>query len=213
MQSLDRSQLKFTPSTLEGLLDPARAIRALAGHLDVEASNHWTQQSTESLSRLTERLVSDLLPCLAATESVLTPHLETDLSNLLRDAHQKIRRLAERLSIVSEAMSRSRGRTGKRPVHDTLLALRKSLDEIESIDRAALCRLESSLSESELASLAESLETATAEARAHIVLVTQPEPAPTDAYVLRKRPDLDRAYATNLNAIERTSPRPRRPQV
>lgn len=213
MQSLGRSQPKFTPSTLGGLLEPARAIRLSAEHLDVETSNQWTRQSTESLSGLTERLVSDLLPRLAAAESVLTPHLETDLNNLLRDAHQKIRQLAERLSIVSEAMSRSRGRSGKRPVHDALLALRKSLDEVESIDRAALCQLESSLSESELAKLAESLETATAEARAHIVLVTQPEPAPTDAYVLRKRPDLDRAYATNLNAVERISPRPRRPHI
>lgn len=212
MQSLDRSQPKFTPSTLGGLLDPARAIRASAERLELESSNHWTQQSTASLSRLSERLVSDLLPCLAATESVLTPHLETDLSDLLRDSHRKIRQLAERLSIVSEAVSRSRGRPGARPVHEALLALRKSLDELESIECAALRRLESSLSEGELARLAESMPTATAEARAHIVLVTQPEPAPTDAYVLRRRPDLDRAYATNLNTIERTSPRPRRPR-
>lgn len=211
MQSRDRSQSGLTPPTLRGLLDRARAIRASAEHLDAETSNRWTPQSTESLSRLSERLVSDLLPCLAASESVLTPHLETDLTNLLRDAHHRIRQLVERLSIVSEAMSRSRGRYGARPVHDALLELRRSMDEVESLHRAALCQLESSLSESELAKLAESFRTATVEARAHIVLVTQPEPAPTDAYVLRKRPDLNRAYATNLDAVERASPRPRRP--
>lgn len=188
-------------------------MRASAEHLDVETSDHWTQQSTESLSRLTERLVSDLLPGLAATESVLIPHLETDLGKRLRDAHQTIRQLAERLSIVSEAMSRGRDRSSTRPVHDALVALRKSLDELASLHQAALRQLESSLPETELAKLAEALETAAAEARAHIVLVTQPEPAPTDSYVLRRRPDLDRAYATNLDALERSSRRPRRPNV
>ena len=208
MQSLDHSQPRFTPSTLGRLLDAVRTIRASAEHLDVGTSNRWTQQSTESLSRLSERLVSDLLPCLAATESVLTaPHLEVDLRSALRDAHLKIRQLAERLSMVSEAMSRSRGRPDMRPVHDALLALRKSLDEVESLHQAALCRLEASLSENELAQLAESLEIATAEARGHIVLITQPEPAPTDAYVLRKRPDLDRAYAKSLLDLEQGSQR------
>lgn len=210
MQSVDRGRPKSTPSTLEGMLDPARVLRAAAQRLDAEALDHWTEQSAESLSRLTERLVSDLLPCLAAVEAVLTPHLETGFSNRMRDGHKTIRRLAERLSIVSEATSRSRGRAGKRPVRDALHALEKSLDEVESIDRAALCQLESSLSENEMTRLGQSMEAATAEARAHIVLITQPEPAPTDAYVLRKRPDLNRAYATNLNAVERTSQRPRR---
>lgn len=212
MQSRDRSQPGSAPSTFGALLDPARAIRVSAEHLDVETSNHWTQQSTESLVRLSQSLVSELLPCLAATESVLIPHLESDRRNSLRAVHQKIRQLAERLSIVSDVISRSHGRSATRPVHDALLALRQSLDEIESIDRAALGQLESSLSESDLAKLAGSFETATEEARAHIVLVIQPEPAPTDAYVLRKRPDLDRAYATNLNAVERTSPRRRESQ-
>ena len=212
MQSLDRSQRALVPSRLGRLLDPVRAVRARAEQLDVDTVNHWTQQSTETLSRLTETLVSDLLPCLAAAESVLTPHLESDLGHLLRDAHREIRRLAERLSIVSEATSRSRGHPDMRPVHDALLALRKSLDDVESRDRAALCQVESALSESQLARLAESLDTAAAEARAHIVLVVQPEPAPTDAYVLRKRPDLDRAYATNLGAVERASRPPRRPR-
>lgn len=68
----------------------------------------------------------------------------------------------KRLSIVSEAMSRSRGPSGQRPVHDAFLALRKSLDEVDSIDRAALCQLESSLSEGELAKLVESLAAASA---------------------------------------------------
>lgn len=176
-------------------------------HLDGETSNHWTRQSTESLSRLTERLVSDLLPGLLATDSVFIPHLETDLSNSLRDVHQGIRQLAERLSIVSEAMSRSRGRAATRPVHDALLALRKSLDEVESLHQAALCRLETSLPENDLAQLAKSLETATAEARAQVVLITQPEPATTDAYVLRKRPDLNRAYARSLLDLEQAQQR------
>lgn len=195
------------PFMLARLLDTVRAIRASAERLDLEASNHWTQQSTESFSHLTERLVSDLLPWLAASESVLAPHLEGDLRNALRDAHRKIRQLAERLSIVSDAMSRSRGRSATRPVHEALLALRESLNEVESLHQAALCRLEASLSENELAQLAESLETATADARAHIVLITQPEPAPTDAYVLRKRPDLNRAYAKSLLDLEQAAQR------
>lgn len=207
MQSRDCNQPRFTPSTLGGLIDTAHAIRISAEHLDAETSNHWRQQSTESLSHLTERLVSDLLPCLAASESVLTPHLESDLTNGLRDAHREIRQLTERLSIVSEAMSRSRGRSGARAVHGALLALRDSLDEVESLDQAALCQLESSLSETELTELAESMETATVEARAHVVLILQPEPAPTDAYVLRKRPDLNRAYARSLLELEQAPQR------
>ncbi len=169
--------------------------------------NHWTPLSTESLSRLTDSLVSDLLPGLAAAEAVLTPHLETGPGNLLRDAHRKIRQLAERLSMVSDAMSRSRGRSGTRPVRDALLALTKSLSEVESVDRTVVCQLESSLSESELARLAESLATATAQARGDIMLITQPEPAPTDAYVLRKRSDLNRAYAKSLLDLEQASHR------
>lgn len=202
-QPLDHRQAQSISPSLSRLLDTVRAIRASAEHLDVEASNHWSQQSTESLSHLTERLISDLLPCLAATELVVTPHLEVDVRNALNDAHQRIRQLAERLSIVRDAMSRSRGRSGTRPIHDALLTLRKSLDEVESLERAALCQLESSFSESELPLLAESLETAAAEARAHIVVITQPEPAPTDAYVLRKRPDLNRAYAKSLLDLDR----------
>ena len=206
-QSLDHGQPQSISPRLGRSFDTVRAIRAMAGRLDLETSNHWTEHSTEFLSRLTERLVSDLLPRLSATDSVLTPHLEADLPDALRDAHRRIRQLAERLSMVSEVMSRSRGRSGTRPVHDAILALRKSLDEVESLHRAALCQLESSLSESELAKLAESLETATAEAREHIVLITQPEPAPTDAYVLRKRPDLNRAYAKSLLDLEQGSQR------
>ncbi len=192
---------------LGGLIDTAHAIRMSAEHLDAETSNHWRQQSTESLSHLTERLVSDLLPGMLATDSVLITRLETDLSDRLRDAHQKIRQLAERLSMVSEAMSRSRGRSGTGPIHDALLALRKSLDEVELLHQAALCQLESSLSDSEPAELAEALETATAEARARIVLVTQAERATTDAYVLRKRPDLTRAYAKSLLDLEQAAQR------
>ncbi len=207
MQSLDRIKAGSMPFTHARLFDTVHAIRASAERVDSEASNHWTQQSTESFSHLTERLVSDLLPCLAASESVLAPHLEVDLRNALRDAHQKIRQLAERLSIVSDAMSQSRGRPATRPVRNTLLALRKSLAEVESLHQTALCRLEAFLSENQVAQLAESLETATAEARAHIVLITQPEPAPTDAYVLRKRPDLNRAYARSLLDLEQATPR------
>lgn len=212
MQSVDRSQPGFTSSMFGRVLDTSRSIRASAEYLEVETSDHWTLQSTESLSRLTERLVSDLLPGLAAAESVLIPHLETDLGKRLHDAHREIRQLAERLSIVSDATSRSRGRPGTRPIHDALLALGKSLNEVESMDGAAISQLESSLSESELAELAESLETATAEARARIVMITQPELAPTDAYVLRKRPDLNRAYPTNLAAMESRHALGREPQ-
>lgn len=189
------------------LLERVRAIRKTAEDVDCESLDRWTQRSAAQLDNLGRRVVSDLLPNLAALESVLAPHLDTSLSHALMTNHRKARELAERLPLVSEAMSRSRGAaSATRVAHVTLRALGELLEELLANGNVALSQLEATLSDSDLAAIGQALEAASRQARANIVLITQPEPAATDAYVLRKRPDLNRAYAKSLLDLEDTSP-------
>lgn len=185
------------------MVDTTRDLRQTAERLMVASSERWTPQATKSLEVLTERLVTRMLPNLAAIEAVFTPLLDAEWSDATKQSHQRLRRLAERLAVVSEAVSRSRrpqSVTGQ--VQAMLRALVEALKELEDRQQAALSRLDADLSDKQLAELAGSLAAAGEEARTHILLVTGPEVAPTEATVLRSRPDLDRAYATNLAELE-----------
>lgn len=189
--------------TARDILETAGDLRRTAERVALESSSRWTPQSTKSLDALTERLVASLLPSLAAAEAVLTPHLGAEWSDAARQIHQRIRRLTERIAAVSEAVSRSRRpQSVSAQARLALRTLSEALKELEELHGAGFSRLEASLSEEELVEVANSLAAARDEARAHILLVTQPEVAPNESSVLRRRPDLDRAYATNLAELE-----------
>ncbi len=185
------------------IVETARDLRRTAERLEVESSQRWTPQSTMSLDALTERLVASLLPNLAAAEAVLTPFLDAESKEGTTQSHRRIRRLAERLAAVSEAVSRSRRpQSVSGQARAVLRALIDALKDLEDRQEAAVAGLEATLSGESLAEVVDSLAAAGREARTHILLVTGPEVAPTEATVLRSRPDLDRAYATNLAELE-----------
>lgn len=207
MSELQGDELISPRTRLGDLLERVRALRKAAEDLDREPADQWTQRSAARFSSLSQRVVSDILPNLAALESVLAPHLDSSSNDALATNHRKTRELAERCSLVSESTSRgSRTASAARMAHATLRALGELLGELLADGDAALSQLETRLSESDLEALGQALEAASRRARANIVLITQPEPAPTDAYVLRKRPDLTRAYAKSLLDLDETSP-------
>jgi hypothetical protein len=137
-------------------------------------------------------------------ESVIGPYLDTELKDALIADHQQMRQFAERIAMVSEAISRSR-----RPKSEVaqagvaLRALLEVLEELEVHQIAAVSRLVGTFPGS-VGEIAEAFERAIREASKRIVLIIQPEVPATEAYVLRSRPDLNRAYATTLAAVDQS---------
>lgn len=197
-------------ANFDDLAHTTQAIRRTAERILRESSERWTRHSTAELSGLSERLVSDLLPHLAAEESVLIPHLDAGLGAALRASHRKLRELAERIAMVTDASLRShRPASTARTAQAVLRGLATEMEQLEVLQRAAVSQLEASPADRSLVEIDAALGVAAREARARIVLVTQPEMAATESSVLRRRPDLTRAYAINLSDTEPTSPRRR----
>lgn len=185
------------------IVETTSELRGAAERLESESSQPWTPQSTRSLEALSERLVDRLLPNLAAFEAVVSPLLDAGSTDAVTRSHQRVRLLAERLAVVSEAVSRSRRpKSVSTHVRAVLRNLSQALKELERHQDAALSLLETGLSDMKQAEIARSLAAAGKDARARILLVTGPEVAPTESTVLRSRPDLDRAYATSLAELE-----------
>lgn len=178
------------------LIATSRAISTTAERL-------YRQSSIGPLDGLIATLVAELLPRLAATESVIFPQLPTELSDALRPDHRAIRQLVERMTTVSEAMSRSRrARSETRTAGVALRDLTGALRQLVLDQEAALSHLEANLSAEGLEDAAGLFAEAAKRARAQIVLVGQQEIPPTEAHVMRRRPDLEKAFATNLADLE-----------
>lgn len=121
---------------------------------------------------------------------------------------QRIRELIERLAMVSDAAMLSRPRlSALRRLRLVLEELDGSLKVLESDQKEGLARLQSGLPAPQLAHLADSFAIVRQEARKQIMLVTQTEVPLTEAHVFRHRPDLGRAYAASLDALERRAKR------
>jgi PhoPQ-activated pathogenicity-related protein len=165
---------------------------------------------TSRLEALIDELVSSLVPLMAAEESVLCDHVDHALGDALRQDHREVRGLVERLSMLSAGLDRrSLGATKKEPV--LLAALQKmtiALGRLRTHELATMRHLDEALTTpKEWARLAATLDAAAVDAREHTMLIVRPAIPPTDAHVLRNRPDLTSAYAVSLAEIERQSHR------
>ena len=159
-----------------------------------------------SLAELNEELISELLPELHAAEQVMFLRLEADVAERLDVDQRRIRNLIERLAMVSDAamLRRPRASTSRR-VRLVLDELDASLKLLESDQEQALAQLRAALPATQLAHVADSFATVKREAKKHIMLVGETEVPITEAHVFRRRPDLGRAYAASLDALERRS--------
>lgn len=162
------------------------------------------------LEALIDELVSSLVPLMAAEELVLCDGLDPALGDALRKDHREVRRLIERLTMVAEGLDRrSLGTPKKEPV--LLAALQQmtiALGRLCTHELATMRHLDEALTiPKEWARLAATLDAAAVDAREHTMLIVRPAIPPTDAHVLRNRPDLTSAYAVSLAEIERQSHR------
>ena len=165
---------------------------------------------TSRLEALIDELVSSLVPLMAAEESVLCDDVDHALGDALRQDHREVRGLVERLSMLSAGLDRrSLGAPKKEPV--LLAALQQmtiALGRLCTHELATMRHLDEALTTpKEWARLAATLDAAAVDAREHTMLIVRPAIPPTDAHVLRNRPDLTSAYAVSLAEIERQSHR------
>jgi Hemerythrin HHE cation binding domain len=165
---------------------------------------------TSRLEALIDELVSRLVPLMAAEESVLCDDVDHALGDALRQDHREVRGLVERLSMLSAGLDRrSLGAPKKEPL--LLAALRQmtiALGRLCTHELATMRHLDEALTTpKEWARLAATLDAAAVDAREHTMLIVRPAILPTDAHVLRNRPDLTSAYAVSLAEIDRQSHR------
>ncbi len=159
-----------------------------------------------SLAELNDQLISKLLPELHAAEQAVFQHLDAHAAERLDVDQRQIRNLIERLAMVSDAamLQRPRASTSRR-VRLVLDDLNASLKLLEADQEEALAQLRAALPAKQLAHVADSFAAVKREARKHIMLVAETEVPITEAHVFRRRPDLGRAYAASLDALERRS--------
>ncbi|MGH7762393.1 MAG: hemerythrin domain-containing protein [Candidatus Dormibacteraceae bacterium] len=205
---MNRSRCRIRPA-LDLLLSTTQEIRANAECVARELPGASTVQLARSLGTLTDQLVSDLLPLLDAEEQVVCNRLDAELCDALKTHHREVRRLTEQMAMLSENVERSLRRTPEaKPVLRALREAITSLDALGIDQRTATCRLEEILSIDDQGRLTEGFQAAAAAARRHTMLIVQPAVPPTASTVLRRRPDLDTAYAISLADIEpRSTPR------
>ncbi|MGH7765717.1 MAG: hypothetical protein ACREOM_15000 [Candidatus Dormibacteraceae bacterium] len=192
---------------LERRLGTVPLIRAHAERVAREFPGASTGQLARALRILTDQLISDLLPLLDAVEHVVCRRLDVELCDALKTDHREVRRLTEQLAMLSENANRSLRRTSQaKPVLRALREAITALDALAVHQLAAWCQLDESLPLDDQEQLAKALGAAADSARERTMLIVQPAVPPTASTVLRKRPDLDTAYAISLAEMERHSP-------
>jgi len=190
--------LQRLPDTTQRMLD---TVRQLIRDRTVIPARVFTSR----LEALIDELVSSLVPLMAAEERVLCHRLDRALGDPLREDHREVRRLVERLSMLSEGLER-RSRRATKIEQVLLTALQQmtiALDALRTHQQAALRHLSDTLPLDEQAHLAATLDAAALDAREQTMLIVRPVIPPTAAHVLRNRPDLNAAYAMSLAEIER----------
>jgi len=199
----DRSRCEQPVLTTQRIHDIVKEVT-----LDITGST--ARGFTSRLEALIDELVSSLVPLMAAEESVLCDDVDHALGDALRQDHREVRGLVERLSMLSAGLDRrSLGAPKKEPV--LLAALQQmtiALGRLCTHELATMRHLDEALTTpKEWARLAATLDAAAVDAREHTMLIVRPAIPPTDAHVLRNRPDLTSAYAVSLAEIERQSHR------
>jgi hypothetical protein len=192
------SDLQRLPATTQRILDTVRLITR-------DLTEIPARVFTSRLETLIDELVSSLVPLMAAEERVLCHRLDRALGDPLREDHQEMRRLVERLSMLSEGLERRFRRATKieQVLPTTLRRMTIALDALRTHQQAALRHFSDTLPLDEQARLAATLEAAALDAREQTMLIFRPAIPPTAAHVLRNRPDLNAAYALSLAEIER----------
>ena len=182
------SDLQRLPDTTQRMLD---TVRQLIPDRTVIPERVFTSR----LEALIDELVSSLVPRMAAEERVLCHRLDRALGDPMREDHREIRRLVERLSMLSEGLER-RSRRATKIEQVLLTALQQmtiALDALRTHQQAALRHLSDTLPLDEQAHLAATLDAAALDAREQTMLIVRPVIPPTAAHVLRNRPDLNAA--------------------
>ena len=190
--------LQRLPDTTQRMLD---TVRQLIRDRTVIPARVFTSR----LEALIDELVSSLVPLVAAEERLLCQRLGRALGDPLKADHWEMRRLVERLSVLSDGLER-RSRRATKIKQVLLTALQQmtiALDALRTHQQAALRHLSDTLPLDEQVRLAATLDAAALDAREHTMLIVRPAIPPTAAHVLRNRPDLNAAYAMSLAEIER----------
>ena len=203
----DHRSLTYVPATTQKLIYAAEKL-----------SRDFTETpaplGAPRLAALIDEVVMNLVPLMAAEESVLCPHLGLPLVDALREDHREVRRLVELLNMLLENLERSIGRAPEMGlVLTALLQLTSALGGLLSRQGAALDHLDAILSFDERARLAATLGAAAIDARERTMLIVRPEIPSTASTVLRHRPDLTAAYAMSLAEHDRRSHRGAAPTV
>ena len=190
--------LQRLPDTTQRMLDTVRQLIR-------DRTGFPARVFSSRLEALIDELVSSLVPLMAAEERVLCHMLDRALGDPLREDHREMRRLVERLSVLSDGLER-RSRRATKIKQVLLTALQQmtiALDAMRTHQQAALRHLSDTLPLDEQAHLAATLDAAALDAREQTMLIVRPEIPPTAAHVLRNRPDLNAAYVMSLAEIER----------
>jgi hypothetical protein len=200
------SDLQRLPATTQRILDTVEQIAR--GLTEVPA-----RVFTSRLEAVIDELVSSLVPLMAAEERVLCHCLDRALGGALREDHREVRRLTERLTMLSEGLERRSRRAPKREpiVLTALQEMTAALGGLSAHQQTALRYLSETLPLDEQARLAATLDAAAFDAREQTTLIVRPTIPPTAAHVLRHRPDLNAAYAMSLAEFERQSRRRSKP--
>ena len=190
--------LQRLPDTTQRMLDTVRQLIR-------DRTGFPARVFRSGLEALIDELVSSLVPLMAAEERVLCQRLDRALGDPLREDHREMRRLVERLSMLSDGLER-RSRHATKIKQVLLTALQQmtiALDALRTHQQAGLRHLSDTLPLDEQAHLAATLDAAALDAREQTMLIVRPAIPPTAAHVLRNRPDLNTAYVVSLAEIER----------
>ena len=195
------SELERLPATTQIILDTVQQITQ-------DLTEIPARVFTSRLEALIDDLVSNLVPLMAAEESVLCPEFDSHLADALRKDHSEMRRLIERLNMVADSLERRiPSAFAKGPGRTTLRQMTSALGDLHTHQLDALRHLGETLPLDYQAPLAARLDAAAIDARERTMLIVRPEIPPTASTVLRHRPDLTAAYAMSVAEYDRRSHR------
>lgn len=193
-----------------GPLDRPRATTERVRECAEAAAAHLRGASSPALARsvqaLTDLLIEELMPLMAAEESAIAPRLDGGLREALAADHRRLAELSDRLEmLIAPVQRRVPGEPDRKRLARSIADLTVALDALLGRQEMAYLGLAASLGLDDLQELAGELDRGETDARRRTVLIAWPEIPPTTAHVMRSRPELHIAYPTTLAALK---PRP-----
>ncbi len=189
--------MRALSTTTERLLVNAR-------HVGSDLNHRTSVQLAPVLLHLVDSLVHDLVPLMAAEETVVCPRLTPSLGEAISRDHSEVRDSADQLAMLSADLQGHLPRLrNQKPLGRALSGLVDRLERLLAHQLMAQAALTAAYSTSELKVFDVELACCEAEARKQTVLVAWPQVSATTAVVLRSRPDLQVAYPISLAELER----------